>query len=43
VHSGFGAGEAWNRLFENINGGWNEELENLRRYLIEGIAKTRRG
>jgi uncharacterized protein YndB with AHSA1/START domain len=43
VHSGFGAGEAWNRLFENINGGWNEELENLRRYLVEGIAKTRRG
>jgi uncharacterized protein YndB with AHSA1/START domain len=43
VHSGFGAGEAWNRLFENINGGWNEELENLRRYLVEGIAKTRWG
>jgi uncharacterized protein YndB with AHSA1/START domain len=43
VHSGFGMGETWNRLFENINGGWNVELENLRRYLEEGIAKTRRG
>jgi uncharacterized protein YndB with AHSA1/START domain len=42
VHSGFGTGEAWDRLFENITGGWNEELENLRRYLVEGVAKSRR-
>ena len=40
VHSGFGAGEAWDRLFENINGGWIEELENLRRYLVGGVAKS---
>ncbi|MGI8855593.1 MAG: SRPBCC family protein [Thermomicrobiales bacterium] len=41
IHSGFGAGEAWNRLFENINGGWDEELAHLRAWLVDGVAKSR--
>jgi len=39
VHSGFGAGDAWDRLFDSINGGWDEELEHLRAWLVEGIRK----
>lgn len=35
VHSGFGSGAAWDRLFGNINGGWDEELQKLRAYLEE--------
>lgn len=35
VHSGFGTGAAWDRLFDNINGGWDEELQKLRAYLEE--------
>lgn len=42
VHSGFGSGAAWDRLFENINGGWDSELDNLRRWLEAGTAKSRR-
>lgn len=41
VHSGFDAGEEWDRLLGNINGGWDEELENMRRYLEDGTAKPR--
>ncbi|HEY8291769.1 MAG TPA: SRPBCC domain-containing protein [Thermomicrobiales bacterium] len=41
VHSGFGAGAAWDRLFENINGGWNKELEHLRAWLEDGAEKAR--
>lgn len=39
VHSGFGSGATWDRLFENINSGWNDELANLRAWLDEGKAK----
>jgi len=35
VHSGFGTGATWDRLFDNINGGWDEELQKLRAYLEE--------
>ncbi|MGI8689341.1 MAG: SRPBCC family protein [Thermomicrobiales bacterium] len=35
VHSGFGTGAAWDRLFNNINGGWDKELQKLRAYLEE--------
>jgi len=35
VHSGFGSGAAWDRLFNNINGGWDSELQKLRTYLEE--------
>ncbi len=35
VHSGFGTDAAWDRLFNNINGGWDEELQKLRTYLEE--------
>ena len=40
IHSGFGSGAAWDRLFENINGGWNEELEHLRTWLEAGDATS---
>jgi len=42
IHSGFGAGEAWDRLFDGVNSGWDDELENLRTYLVEGAAKSQR-
>ena len=41
LHSGFGSGAAWDHLFENINGGWNVELQSLRVWLEEGIEKSR--
>ncbi len=39
VHSGFGTGEAWDRLFDGINSGWDGELEHLRAWLVEGKTK----
>jgi hypothetical protein len=32
---------AWDRLVENINGGWNEELEHLHAWPEAGDAKSR--
>ncbi len=35
IHSGFGDGATWDRLFNNINGGWESELQKLRAWLEE--------
>jgi uncharacterized protein YndB with AHSA1/START domain len=42
VHSGFGSGAAWDRLFDGVNSGWDEELQNLRAWIEAGIPKSRR-
>ncbi|MHB8645376.1 MAG: SRPBCC family protein [Thermomicrobiales bacterium] len=42
IHSGFGSGTAWDRLFEGVNSGWESELENLRVYIEAGTRKARR-
>lgn len=41
LHSGFGAGEAWDRLYDGVNSGWDTELGHLRAWLDEGTPKTR--
>ena len=40
VHTGFGEGEDWDRLYADINSGWDAELEHLRVWLDEGRAKV---
>jgi uncharacterized protein YndB with AHSA1/START domain len=40
-HSGFGAGDAWDRLYDGVYSGWDEELGHLRAWLDEGTAKAR--
>ena len=40
VHTGFGEGEDWDRLYTDINSGWNAELEHLRAWLDESRAKV---
>jgi uncharacterized protein YndB with AHSA1/START domain len=39
THTGFGDGDNWDDLYNGVNGGWTEELENLRRWLEEGAPK----
>jgi uncharacterized protein YndB with AHSA1/START domain len=39
MHTGFGAGANWDSLYEGVRGGWSMELEHLRRWLEQGIAK----
>jgi len=38
VHTGFGAGGDWDRVYVDTVGGWTEELEHLRRWLEAGRA-----
>jgi len=35
-----GSGDDWDRIYNGTNGGWSEELENLRAWLEEGKAKV---
>lgn len=39
THTGFGHGDVWDALFEDVNGGWTVELQNLRRWLVQGAPK----
>ncbi len=41
LHTGFGTGEAWDRLFDGVDSGWNDELKNLRAHIEDGTAKSR--
>lgn len=38
VHTGFGVGGDWDRVYADTGGGWIEELEHLRRWLDEERA-----
>ncbi len=40
VHTGFGEGDDWDRLYTDIRSGWNSELEHLRSWLVEGRPKA---
>ena len=40
THTGFGEGENWDELYNGINGGWTEELGNLKTWLETGTVKN---
>lgn len=40
VHTGFGEGDDWDRLYTDIQSGWNSKLEHLRDWLDEGRPKA---
>ncbi len=41
VHTGWGSGDDWDRIYNGTNEGWSEELENLRAWLEERKATVR--
>jgi uncharacterized protein YndB with AHSA1/START domain len=41
THTGFGDGEHWDSLYNDINGGWNSELEHLRLWVEFGTRPER--
>ncbi len=40
VHTGWGSGDDWDRVYNGTNEGWSEELENLRAWLEDSKAKV---
>jgi uncharacterized protein YndB with AHSA1/START domain len=40
LHTGFGEGTHWDRLYQGLDSGWNAELDNLRAWIDEGRAKA---
>jgi len=42
VHSGFGKGEHWDRLYDGVSRGWAAELRSLRHYIENHFGKDRR-
>ena len=40
VHTGFGERDDWDRLYTDIQSGWNAELEHLRAWLDDGRPKA---
>lgn len=40
IHTGFGMGENWDSLYDGVNGGWVEELGNLKHWLETGAVKS---
>jgi uncharacterized protein YndB with AHSA1/START domain len=39
VQSGFGGGDDWDRLYDGVDSGWTQALDDLRRWLDDGQAK----
>lgn len=40
THTGFGQGDNWDEHYDGVNGGWSEELGNLKTWLETGVEKS---